>query len=258
MSAIDPAEYRRRQLTALAGQDGIYFQDGLVTGHNHDFMRDPAFAAAYARGVQAAGGTDYHWHWRVHVGLWAAQTALQVPGDFVECGVNAGFLGSAIMHRLGWNGLGRTFWLLDTFAGIDPRFVTDAERADGIMEKDRQRKELGFYVEGGLEAARRNFAEWPSARIVEGAIPESLPRLGAERIAFLHIDLNCAMPEVAALEHCWPRLVPGAVILLDDYAFRGYHHQKRAMDEAASRLGLAIASLPTGQGLAVRGGIPAG
>jgi hypothetical protein len=38
-------------------------------------------------------------------------------GDFVECGVNAGFVSSAIMKKLQWNTLGRRFYLIDTFTG---------------------------------------------------------------------------------------------------------------------------------------------
>jgi len=78
--------------------DDIYDQDGLRSVHDHEFMRDPAFRRAYARGVQAAG-TDYGWHWRVHVGLWAASCAARIEGDFAECGVNRGFMASAI-HAL--------------------------------------------------------------------------------------------------------------------------------------------------------------
>ena len=62
-----------------------YNQDGLISIHNHDFMESRPFKAAYQRGVKAAG-TDYNWHWRVHIGLWAAETASKLPGDFVECG----------------------------------------------------------------------------------------------------------------------------------------------------------------------------
>src|SRR5260221_13370256 len=80
-------------------------------------MQDPSFCKAYARGCQAA--SDYRWHWRVHIGLWAAFTASRYPGDFVECGVNRGFLSSAIMEFLNWDSLQRTFYLLDTFEAID-------------------------------------------------------------------------------------------------------------------------------------------
>ncbi|MFO1082638.1 MAG: hypothetical protein U1E23_18685 [Reyranellaceae bacterium] len=60
---------------------------------------DEVFKQAYARGVQAAG-RDYRWQWRVHIGLWAARHAAHPPGDFVECGVNRGFLSSSIMQML--------------------------------------------------------------------------------------------------------------------------------------------------------------
>lgn len=243
----DDIEVRKAQILSIPGP---YAQDGLISIHNHEFMEDPAFRAAYERGARAAG-MDYGWHWRVHVGLWAATVASRVPGDFVECGVNAGFLSSAIMAHLGWNRLGRAFWLLDTFTGLDPRYVSEAERAEGILEKNEKLKASGFYVTD-LESVRRNFAEWPSARIVAGPIPDTLPQVTAERVAFLHIDLNCAPPEVAALEHFWPRLSPGGVVLLDDYAYWGYRQQKLAMDALAARLGACLCSLPTGQGLLVR------
>lgn len=60
----------------------MYDQDGLRSIHNHDFMSAAEFVRAYARGVKAAG-TDYCWHWRVHVGLWAAKCAIKLNGDFV-------------------------------------------------------------------------------------------------------------------------------------------------------------------------------
>src|SRR4051812_43081056 len=59
---------------APAPAPSVYDQDGLRTAHNHEFMNDPAFQAAYGRGIQAVGW-DYNWHWRIHVGLWAASHA---------------------------------------------------------------------------------------------------------------------------------------------------------------------------------------
>jgi hypothetical protein len=84
----------------------VYDQDGLRSVHNHDFMHEPRFRRAYARGVKAVG-SDYQWHWRVHVGLWAAFSASKLFGDFVECEVNRGFLSSAIMEDLEWDRLER-------------------------------------------------------------------------------------------------------------------------------------------------------
>ena len=96
---------------------GLYGQDGIFTFNNSHFARDPSFTAAYRRGVQASSGIDPKIEWRVHVALWAARCAIEVPGDFVECGVNAGFMSSAIMHYLGWHGIEKVFYLIDTFRG---------------------------------------------------------------------------------------------------------------------------------------------
>lgn len=230
----------------------IYDQDGLSSVHDHEFMSEPEFKRAYARGVQAVGG-DYAWHWRVHTGMWAATTAANLPGDFVECGVNRGFMSSAVMALLDWDTQGRTFFLLDTFCGVDERFLSEEDRLNGVSERNTRDIESGFYS-FDVEAIRLNFAEWKNTRIIVGAIPETLPEVTSDRVAFLHLDLNCSLPEVAAADFFWDKLVPGAVILLDDYGYIGYRSQKIGMDEFAKRRSVSILSLPTGQGLMVKPG----
>lgn len=232
------------------GTTALYNSDGLASKHNHDFMRDPLFVAAYQRGVKAAE-EDYGWYWRVHVGLWAAACAIHLQGDFVECGVNRGFLSSSIMHRLNWNSANRTFYLLDTFAGLDPRYVSGKELESGAMARNEAALASGFYTTN-IERVKANFSEWKNVEIVVGSIPETLSRITSHRIAFAHIDLNCAAPEIAALAYLWPRLVPGAFVLLDDYAYVGYEPQKDAMDEFGARMKVSILSLPTGQGLLIK------
>lgn len=230
----------------------VYAQDGLISVHNHAFMDDEAFVRAYARGLQALGGReDYQWHWRIHIGLWAARCAWSLRGDFVECGVNRGFLSSAIMEHLDWDRGGRMFYLLDTFAGLDERFVSREELIGGALDKSESELASGFYVRGAA-SVEANFAQWKNCRVIQGAVPETLERVESSRIAYLHLDMNCAPPEVAAAEYFWDRLAGGAMILLDDYAYRGFEVQKAAMDAFAQRKGVAVCSLPTGQGLIVK------
>ena len=229
--------------------DAVYDQDGLRSVHDHSFMNDPSFRKAYERGVQAAG--ECGWHWRVHIGLWAAKSASRLNGDFVECGVNRGFLASAIMEYLDWDSLGRQFYLLDTFNGVDERYLSAEDLKFGATEKNIRNLQSGFYVQG-VELVRENFSQWKNVQIIPGAVPETLGQVAAPQIAFLHLDMNCAFPEVAALEYFWDRLVPGAFILLDDYAYEGYAVQKAAMDQVANAKGLTIAALPTGQGLLMK------
>ena len=228
----------------------IYNQDGLNSIHNHEFMLDTSFKKAYERGVQAAG-IDYNWHWRVHIGLWAARTAAKLSGDFVECGVNAGFMSSSIMYDLNWDKLNKTFYLLDTFKGLEPSQASSEEIEDGIIQKNDTLMDNGFYVSSS-DKVRMNFAEWENIKIIEGTIPDTLNQVNAELVSFLHIDLNCALPEIASIKYFWDKLINGAVILLDDYAYNGYEHQKHSMDEFANEKGIPIVSLPTGQGLIIK------
>jgi hypothetical protein len=152
---------RRLALGVRALTPGAYAQDGLLSIHSHVFMQDPRFNAAYARGVKAIGGADlYRFHWRVHIALWAASIGSRLDGDFVECGVNKGFVSSAIMEYLDWNSIGRDFYLLDTFAGLDDRFVSASERESGSLEKNAKSLESGFYITGA-DSVRVNFGQWP-------------------------------------------------------------------------------------------------
>jgi hypothetical protein len=230
----------------------VYSDDALICFNSHAFMDDPAFKRSYQRGVRAIGGKDfYHWEWRFQVGMWAAISASQLEGDFVECGVSHGFLSSAVMDRLDWDRLGKTYYLLDTFEGMDPRFVTAGERDAGALTKSQAALDFGMYA-GSADSVRANFSEWRNQRVIAGTVPETLDEVDATAVAFLHIDMNCAPPEVAALRYFWPRLTPGAFVLLDDYAQRGRDEQRLAMDALAAELGVPICAMPTGQGLLIK------
>ncbi len=223
----------------------IYNQDSLLTSHNHDFMNDPKFMTAYQRGVKATEEA-YNIHWRVHVALWVASQAKRMEGDFVECGVNRGFFTSCIMSYIDWNSLGKRFFLFDTFQGIDEKYMSDEEKNKGRFEAHK-----GMYSEC-YDQVVENFSEFDGVHIVRGSVPEtlSLPILDdLEQVCYLSIDMNCAAPEIAAADFFWNKMVKGAWVLLDDYAYVGYDEQKKAHDAFARSKGIDILSLPTGQGL---------
>ena len=222
---------------------GLPYEDGVLSRHNRDFLEDPDFIRAYTRGIEASG--DLGWRWRVHIGLWAASTAGRLPGDFVECGVNHGFLSTAIMEYLDWDRVGKQFWLLDTFEGIDLSQLEGDELAAARERNARMNL-------ADADSVRAWFSQWQNVNIIEGSVPTTLPLVQADELAYLHLDMNSSAPEVAALEYFWERLVPGAFVLLDDYGYRGYEAQRVALDALARRRRVQIASLPTGQGLLIR------
>lgn len=226
-----------------------YNQDGLATRHNADFMRDARFLEAYRAGLEdAPPGTQVEW--RVHVALWCATQAAQLAGDFVECGVHTGILSAAVMTWLDFaRDSRRRFYLFDTWRGIPEEQISEEEKRFGVAAMNRKYQD-GDAIHAGVV---RKFSRWPNAVVVRGRVPESLEAMKAsDKVAYASIDMNVAAAEMAAIGFLWPRLVPGAPVLLDDYGWAAHVNQKHAWDAFARAQGVMILGLPTGQGLLVK------
>ena len=222
--------------------DATYAQDGLVTRHNADFMRDTRFAESYRLGRATGSWPGGEPAWRTYVACWAAEKVVGLEGDFVECGVNRGGMSRAVCHYVGFAKLAKRFWLLDTYHGLSDELISEEERGQGRTNSQ------DYYTEC-LDAVQETFRPYPNVRIVQGVIPGTLEQVTAERVGYLSIDMNCVAPEIAAAEYFWDKLVSGAVMVLDDYGFELHEPQKRAFDEFARKRGVAVLSMPTGQGL---------
>jgi len=226
------------ELAATLGSR-TYMADGLITRHDAAALHEPKFVAAYAKGRATGSWLRMDPRWRVYTACWAASHGARLPGDFVECGVNRGGTALTIMEYLDFNSFDKRFFLLDTYQGIPERFRRTAANRD-------------LYADCYADVVR-TFAPYRGARIVAGVVPDTLAAVDAARISFLSIDLNSAEPEIEAARRLWPRITPGAIVLLDDYAGgRPHRAQKAAFDALAVELGFSILSLPTGQGLIVK------
>lgn len=237
---------------SLENIDNFYNEDGLIANKNLSFLQDETFINSYNRGLKATEGLDFQWRWRFNIGLWAAQSAVKLDGDFVECGVAKGFLSSGIMHALNWNNLNKEFYLLDTFEGLVSKYLNDAEKkhVGDVSQHNKNAMEMVYCKE--FEKVQKNFSEWNKVVIIKGPVPDTLPQVNTNKIAFLHIDMNCAFPERKAIEYFWPKMVLGGVVLLDDYAFPGHEAQQIGLDEWARLNQVKICALPTGQGLILK------
>jgi O-methyltransferase len=232
-----------------------YVADGLaVWNKTVGFLHDPAFIRAYDRGANSghklAGPREknkkLHIEWRAHIAVTMVHHALHLEGDFVECGVNTGVLSLAICEALEFNRHNKRFFLFDTFSGIPEEQISEEEKQQGRL------KENSLYYEECYERTKSNFTDFSRAILVRGRVPEILPSAKIEKVCYLSLDMNIAEPELAALEYFWDKLTPGAPILMDDYGWKPYLPQKRALDEFAASRGVAICELPTGQGLLLR------
>jgi len=228
----------RLPVRLIRSQSIRYDEDGLTTINSAPFLCDKVFQSVYAAGAATGSWGHASIRWRAHVILWAIESVKALPGDFAECGVNRGGLSRAIVEHPSWAAANRRFYLLDTFQGFDPRFLP--EDIDHWRYPD-------VYAE-----VVSTFSKFPGVEIVRGAVPDTLNEVKSNQFAFVHIDMNAAVPEVAALEFFWPKIVSGGILILDDYGFPGHQEQLDAHNAFASRNDFSILSLPTGQGFAIK------
>ena len=218
--------------------------DNLVSWHNPEFLADPAFERAVELGNARRSWFSIHdVRWRYHVILWAAWRATRLDGDFVECGVNRGGFSRAVVDYVDFGRLDKTFYLMDTFDGLVEAYITPQERAMGVS-----REAFAKYTEC-FDDVQEAFRPFPNVVLVRGPIPDTLAQVTPAKVSYLSIDMNVVIPEIAAAEHFWERLVSGAVIVLDDYGHGPHVEQKHAFDAFAAERGCQVLMLPTGQGL---------
>lgn len=218
-----------------------YNEDGLATYHVCHFMQDERFMHAFGHAVQGIE-QDYAVHWRAYIACWAAWKASSLDGDFVECGVDKGVLSRAIVDYVDFGRLPKTFYLVDTYAGIPLEYVSGEE----MKLNDPTRRDYT----NNYDLVKDKFSPFPNVRMVRGKVPDVLPEIQSDKIAYLSIDMNNAYPEIAAAEYFWDKMVSGAVMVLDDYAYHeSYRIQRQEFDAFATRKGVQVLTLPTGQGL---------
>ena len=234
-----------------------YRADGMrVRNKNFGFLVEEEFSAAWAtmlsgehgprRAEKFFNGNVPDIRWRAHINCWAAATASRLEGDFVELGTATGIQAGTICAFLDFAKQKRNFFLFDTFAGI-PEIdgMTDAEKSYARSSNST------FYFDC-FEAVSQNFKKYDNVKITRGILPEALNTVAIEKIAYMHIDLNNAAAEIKSFEILFPKVVPGAIVILDDYAFAGHENQYLRWNNFLKDKKIQIATLPTGQGIFIK------
>jgi O-methyltransferase len=225
-----------------------YSSDGLHTFHNCDFIKHPRFQQAYKYGlINARSGISIEW--RVHVAIWAASQCAPLQGDFIECGVHTGILSGAVMTWLDFERMSnKKYYLLDTFEGIPLEQISTTEFSMGVAQMNKK-YDFGDKTYLGV---KEKFKKWKNCNVIRGKVPDTLTQVKSEKFSYVSIDMNVTAAEIAAAEFLWPKMVPGAIMLLDDYGWESHIQQKIAFDEFALKYGIQILSLPTGQAILMK------
>ncbi len=178
--------------------------------------------------------------------IWALVNAMQyisanqIEGDICECGVWRGGSVMAAALKLKAARDFRTLWLYDTFAGMPEPIELDKASATGVPAHAewtmyRRGSAASDWCFASLDDVRRNLEStgYPMERVrfVAGKVEETLsvPANLPDAIALLRLDTDWYESTKAELEALYDRLLPGGVLIIDDYGY--WAGQRRAVDE---------------------------
>lgn len=159
-----------------------------------------------------------------------------IPGDIVECGVWRG--GSSMMAAIALRELGarRLMWLYDTFDGMPPPGEHDVrytgENAHSLLESaERAPGAWNEWAWATLDDVRANMAStgYGTVKYVVGPVEETIPSNAPEQIALLRLDTDWYESTRHEMQHLYPRLSDGGVLIIDDYGH--WQGARRAIDE---------------------------
>lgn len=169
-----------------------------------------------------------------------ARYASFLPGDFAECGVYKG--GTALLLARVLKGSAKRLYLFDSFKGLPlPNTAHDNFYGDG------------FFTDASAGAVRELLTDYRgSIDIREGWMPDTFVGLEESRYAFVHIDVDLYQSALDCCRFFYPRVVPGGIVLFDEYAFPAARGEKDAVDEFFADRPEAVITLPTGQAMVIK------
>ena len=162
----------------------------------------------------------------------------QIEGAMVECGVWKGGSSMAVSMTLLELGIfDRDIYLYDTYSGMstptDHDVSVHGDKAELQYKKLQNKDAESSWCYSGVDEVRKNMlsTNYPDRRLyfVEGKVEETIPGVIPEKIAFLRLDTDWYESTKHELDHLFPRLQKGGVVILDDYGYWG--GAKKAIDE---------------------------
>jgi O-methyltransferase len=178
---------------------------------------------------------------RCYMLLTLARNAVNLPGDFAECGVWKG--GTALLlARILNNRTAKTLYLFDSF--------------QGLPEVDREKDpwfQKGHYSAGSVIEVEELLRDYQCiVNIRSGWIPKTFEGLENRHYAFVHIDVDIYQSNLDCCKYFYPRMVSGGMMLFDEYAFAAAAGEKQAVDEFFADKPEIPIMLVTGQALVLK------
>jgi macrocin-O-methyltransferase TylF-like protien len=162
---------------------------------------------------------------RLYVFWQAIHNLVGVPGEVAEIGSYRG--GSAYFIASVFGAVTDApvpFHVFDTFEG---------HPANAISERDPNHKP-GFFNATSYDDVLAYLSPFAGVQIHKGDVLDTLGGLDESSYRLVHIDTDLYLPTKACLEYFGPRLAPGGVFVLDDYASRKCEGVRTAVGEYLS------------------------
>lgn len=180
--------------------------------------------------------------------LWSmARSTRNLSGDTAECGVLDGASSYLICSARQDDDPAKRHHAFDSFEGLS-----------APQPEDRPSSAVAFEWATGdlsapMEEAMRKLSRFDNIRYYKGWIPSRFGEVSAHRFSFVHVDVDLYQPTKDSLAFFYPRLVPGGILLCDDYGYHTCPGARKAFDEfAATTPEQSVMHLPTGQGFIVK------
>lgn len=164
-----------------------------------------------------------------------------VDGDMAECGCYTGVSSWFIANEMP----GVDFYLFDSFEGLSRPNAFDRV-PDGVQE----------WAKGDLKTneqiLKSNLSGFENVHVMKGWIPDRFDGVSDVCFRFVHIDVDLYQPTFDSLAFFYPRLSPGAMMVVDDYGFENCPGAYKAVQEFMRDKTETVIHLPTGQGVIIR------
>ncbi len=175
-----------------------------------------------------------------------------IEGDVVECGVWRGGSMMAIAEALNAAGERRRLHLFDTYEGMTEPTEQDL-RYDGRPAAEMLAatgKDAPIWAAASLADVQEGMRAtgYPEDLIHyhQGRVEETIPEHAPEKISILRLDTDWYESTKHELEHLYPRLTPGGVLLLDDYGW--WLGARQAVEEFLAETGVPMLLLRMDEG----------
>ena len=175
---------------------------------------------------------------RFHALVQLFREALRLDGMIAECGCFRGLSSFLLCSTLklahgGFDGSG--YRIFDSFMGL-----SEPRPEDAIADTDPDAEEIRGTARAGrlaapLDHVKAALSPFPRIEYFPGWIPQAFPNEPGARYRFVHVDVDLYQPTRDSLEYFFPRMVPGGIIVCDDYGWPG---ARKAVEEFCARAGV--------------------